>query len=312
MDIRTPIEPTCTPLPPAVESRATLNANEAVPRLPPRAGNALRHGMTSSTLLPNLLGAANIAHHVDALTAEWKPATHTERLLIHDIARHAAALDLIERAEAATWRQAAHCLSEAAALAGADEENVADQILVGAVTSDGLERVTRYRRAHEKGFVSGLQRLRELQARRQRPPLAVQVLPFTSEADCERYLHARGNADWRCLHCGHRQAHWLERRAHWQCRQCRRQQGLRAGTVFAGSSLPILTWFRVIWAMLGRPMATTAALAEACGLERLETVRRMAGTIRAALGDASPTALLAGLERLYADEHTRWTQISSC
>jgi hypothetical protein len=273
----------------------------------------MTHGMTATVLLPTLLGFGEIQWQVDALTAEWQPATHTERLLVEEMGRHAAALALIERAEAATWRRAASCLSEAAVLADLDDASRTDQILCAAAASEGLDRVTRYRRAHEKGLTAALQRLQDLQARRHRSrPAPLPALPFATEADCVQYLHDRGSADWQCQHCGHREAQWLERRAHWQCRRCRQQQSLRSGTVLAHSGLPIRTWFHAIWAILGRPLATTAAVAEVCGLDRLETARRIAGVIREALGDPARTVLLVGLDNLFADGVSRWRQTSRC
>ena len=59
----------------------------------PAAGNALKHGLTAQTVLPPALRAA-VRDHLQRLRRELPPATHTEDLLVREIARHAACLDL--------------------------------------------------------------------------------------------------------------------------------------------------------------------------------------------------------------------------
>ena len=62
-------------------------------------GNALTHGLTATRLLPAVLGHDLLERHARDFGAEWDPRTPTERLLVREIARHAAALELVEQAQ---------------------------------------------------------------------------------------------------------------------------------------------------------------------------------------------------------------------
>jgi hypothetical protein len=69
--------------------------------------NAVRHGLTATTLIDEIFGPANLQRVRHALVEEWRPATPTEGHLVDELARHAAELELAERAEEAVLRSGA-------------------------------------------------------------------------------------------------------------------------------------------------------------------------------------------------------------
>jgi len=260
--------------------------------------------LTATTLLCQGSNDALLQRHKERLRAEWCPASPTEEFLIEQLARHAAALDLVEHAEPAVLRLGAQ--SALGMLAGQDlsTRGDADAYLAGAIGSDALERVTRYRRSHEKGFYAALARLREAKtiefSTAHRPARPVAFF-FTSEEECRAYLVGRTqHKDHRCPRCGHAHGYWLAARLRWECGDCGRQIGLRTGTVMEGSSLPLRSWFAAIHALLTNPATSTEQLAKATGIRRLATVRRMARTVDAALDGPQATRRLAGLDKLFA------------
>jgi transposase-like protein len=70
---------------------------------------------------------------------------------------------------------------------------------------------------------------------------------FGSDADCARYLERlRWPDGFSCPKCGHDKA-WITRRYLHVCSACGKQTSLIAGTIFGGTRLPLLTWFRAAW-----------------------------------------------------------------
>ena len=50
-----------------------------------------------------------------------------------------------------------------------------------------------------------------------------------------------------CPLCGSREGRWLSTRPKIQCRACRRQVSLTAGTIFDATKLPLTSWFLAMW-----------------------------------------------------------------
>ncbi len=74
---------------------------------------------------------------------------------------------------------------------------------------------------------------------------------FSDEDACAQYLVSiRWPAGFCCPACGHDRAWRLETKA-WtfECRRCRRQTSVRAGTVMHGSKLPLQIWFWAAYLM---------------------------------------------------------------
>jgi transposase-like protein len=83
-------------------------------------------------------------------------------------------------------------------------------------------------------------------------PLPEFLAQFGREAQCEAHLeHTRWPEGFRCPRCGHLEYTALVRGRQrlYQCRACRHQASLRAGTVFAASKLPLTLWFLAIYLM---------------------------------------------------------------
>jgi transposase-like protein len=147
--------------------------------------------------------------------------------------------------------------------------------------------------------------LARLQARRRhRPSASAQTEPpnaFLTEQACEEHLRDRfGRGLCACPRCGGRRGHYLPSRHTWECAACKRQAGLRVGTVAANSPLPLVTWFAAIRLLLHHPTMGTNELGAKLGIGRAATVRTVAGRIREAMAADDASQRLAGLDVFYA------------
>lgn len=267
-------------------------------------GNSLSHGLTAKKILPERL-RQHTAVLREQLASELRPASALEALLVDELARHGAALKFTSRAEPAVLRRGAAAEMQLAAIVGTDISSPADVSLCGAVTSDGLERLTRYRRAHERGFYAALSHLTELKTQRPFPSFSELRERFVTEAACREHLVERRKV-LACSRCGCAKGAWLETRSRWECSECKVQLGIRTGTVLEHSPLPLACWFAAILAVAVRPTVTIAELREATGIERMATIKAMVRKILAA--SSSPPAeadlLLAGLPQFCASSTT--------
>ena len=70
---------------------------------------------------------------------------------------------------------------------------------------------------------------------------------FSTDQACREYLFAlRWPEGFLCPRCGGRRA-WATSRGLWLCGQCRYQASVTAGTIFQGSRLSLVLWFRAVW-----------------------------------------------------------------
>ena len=268
-------------------------------------GNAVKHGLSSKRLLPAILGKEIVEQHYQLLRAEWQPATPTQEFLVREMARHEAALQRSEEMETAVLRRGA-LGAPRVKFDDADGDDYPDAALAGAGTSDAIDKLARYRRAHERAYLRSLKTLREAKTAagqvRQRPIEAKQRR-FRSEATCEAYLVARlADGGFLCPACCGNAGMWIASRKSWQCRGCRRQMGIRGTTVMERSRAPLCAWFCAIETLLVNPSASTAELSLVMGIRRAGTVRRIAEKIRQALSSPQKTVLLAGLDQVFGAE----------
>lgn len=265
-------------------------------------GNAVKHGLTATTLLPAVLDSDSLQRHLERLRDEWRPQTPTQDILVHELARHAAALEMAARAESAVLRSGARAaLLVTPSIDGDGLGSVAEDLMMtGAVATEAIERLTRYRRAHEKSFHQTLHSLKEMLRRPEaRPVRAEPPFEFTDDG-CADYLRSRfHDRAWQCARCGHRRGYWLADRERWQCGRCSFQSGLRTDTVMEHSPLPPATWIRAIWAILDKPEISPRELAPIIGIGRESTARKIRNRIHDALSSPARTTLLAGLDRLW-------------
>jgi len=83
---------------------------------------------------------------------------------------------------------------------------------------------------------------------------------FATEEDCEAYL-----ASWRwpkgfeCPKCSYRGAWRIARRRLYQCKSCRHQTSVTAGTALHRSKLPLRIWFWAVF-LVGRHKKGMSAL----------------------------------------------------
>lgn len=87
---------------------------------------------------------------------------------------------------------------------------------------------------------------------------------FATEDACLQYLAAlRWPGGFRCPKCGHDDA-WQTKRRLYQCRKCRRQTSITAGTIFHDSRKPLRLWFEAMWHITSQKYG-----ANALGLQRV-------------------------------------------
>lgn len=110
---------------------------------------------------------------------------------------------------------------------------------------------------------------------------------FPDEAACAAWLErSRWRDGFACPHCGavgepYRLA---SRPGVLTCRSCRRQTGLRAGTIMERSHMPLHTWFWAAWLVASQTQGMSAVqFQRQLGLRRYETAFGMLHKLRAAM-----------------------------
>ncbi len=134
---------------------------------------------------------------------------------------------------------------------------------------------------------------------------------FTTESGCEAYLKRRFSAaKWQCPQCREPKGHWLCTRQRWECGHCGAQIGLRYGTVFERSRLPLTIWFLAIRAFAARTSITSSELLAFIGLARPATAQAMLRRIRSAVTKNDLAVGLAGLTTypISSDVMNAWSQ----
>ena len=108
---------------------------------------------------------------------------------------------------------------------------------------------------------------------------------FATEQDCWQYLlESRWPDGFRCPRCGHDAAYALATRSLLQCRSCRHQTSVTAGTVLHRSRLPLSLWFAAAYLMTTHsPGFSALQLQRQLGLGRYETAFVMLQKLRRAM-----------------------------
>jgi transposase-like protein len=90
----------------------------------------------------------------------------------------------------------------------------------------------------------------------------------STEAECEDYLiRLRWEDGFHCPRCDHTCFYKIETRKLYECRECRTQVSVTAGTVMHRSKLSLLIWFQVIHLLVSNDKEWTASsLAEQLGI----------------------------------------------
>jgi transposase-like protein len=252
-----------------------------------------------ASLKPELLDA-----YKERLYAEYDPRGTTEMVIVNELARRAAAMELLAEAIDAMQREGARGLIGVTAPLNPGAKLANDAVLAGAVASSKLDECERRSLGNARAFFRGLNVLQELQKTRRES--ATKRLParderFATEVDCERYLVRRfEKGEQTCRRCGQTRGHWIPARRCWECSHCGVQTGVRFGTVMARSPLPLTKWFAAIRLLLLQPTISTIELAERIDIQRTTTVRSMATRIRSAMAADEAPRQLAGLDSFYS------------
>jgi hypothetical protein len=124
---------------------------------------------------------------------------------------------------------------------------------------------------------------------------------FPDEKACWKALRkARWPRGFECPRCGHRESSWISTRGLEQCRGCRYQCSVTAGTVFHRTRAPLLTWFWTIFFLARHKKGISALqLQRDTGLGSYETAWTMLHKLRSALGQRVKDRLVGLVE---ADE----------
>jgi Transposase zinc-ribbon domain len=108
---------------------------------------------------------------------------------------------------------------------------------------------------------------------------------FASDEACRRYLVAcRWPDGFRCPGCGDGGSYLLATRDLLQCRACRRQTSVTAGTVLDRTRLPLSLWFAAAYLVTTHtPGFSALQLQRRLGLARYETAWTMLHKLRRAM-----------------------------
>lgn len=107
---------------------------------------------------------------------------------------------------------------------------------------------------------------------------------FATDRACREYIAAvRWGGLLACPHCGG-SGFWGVRRDVLQCKACRRDISITAGTVFGDSRIPLRLWFQALWLIVSQKSGVSAlGLAHALGIKRYETAWYLLQRIRGAM-----------------------------
>lgn len=109
---------------------------------------------------------------------------------------------------------------------------------------------------------------------------------FGTEEACVKYLlEERWGNGFICAKCGHDQAYFVAVRRTQQCRSCRHQTSVTAGTLFHSTNLPLTKWFWAIFLVVSDKGGISAVrLSKYLDVSWL-TARSMLRKIRTAMGN---------------------------
>jgi ribosomal protein L37AE/L43A len=118
---------------------------------------------------------------------------------------------------------------------------------------------------------------------------------FPDDDSCWAYLkRVRWPQGFRCPRCGKRGASFVRSRRLWQCRQCRHQVSVTAGTVLHGTRTPLRKWFLAMFFVARHKQGISALqLRRDLGLGSHQTAWTMLHKLRSSL-KRRPGELLRG------------------
>jgi len=120
---------------------------------------------------------------------------------------------------------------------------------------------------------------------------------FKSEEDCRAYLFKiRWPEGFICPRCGCIEYSWHSTRNLFQCKGCKYQASITAGTIFHKTRTPLLKWFWAIFLITRQKNGISArALMKLLEINRYDTAWFMCHKIRKAMAERDANYRLAGL-----------------
>ncbi len=118
---------------------------------------------------------------------------------------------------------------------------------------------------------------------------------FSDENTCYEYLvKARWSNGFICPSCGHNHVYQLKN-GRFQCKYCRKQTSVTAGTILHRTHLPLTTWFLAFYLVTQDKRGISAVqLSAALGVQ-YDTAWNVLRRIRQAMGDRDQNHLLQGM-----------------
>ena len=120
---------------------------------------------------------------------------------------------------------------------------------------------------------------------------------FSSNEACEKHLvEQRWKNGFACPQCGHDKAWYLTGRKLFDCKTCRFQTSLTAGTIFHGTKTPLVKWYWLLYHMaMNKVGVSVSEMQRILEIGQYKTAWLMAHKIRKAMADRDAGYSLAGL-----------------
>lgn len=123
---------------------------------------------------------------------------------------------------------------------------------------------------------------------------------FPDDQACREFLfRARWPEGYVCPRCQGQRHTYVSTRQHWECKDCRYQVSLTAGTIFHNTRLPLVTWFWAVYLLATQSKSLSILqLQKDLGIGSYKTAWRITHAIRVAMAQEAREDWLEGLLQL--------------
>jgi transposase-like protein len=120
---------------------------------------------------------------------------------------------------------------------------------------------------------------------------------FPDEEACAKHLsQQRWPHGFVCPQCGHDEAWHLSKRKLFDCKSCRFQTSITAGTIFQGTRTPLVKWYWLLYHMaMDKVGVSISEMQRILEIKQYRTAWLMAHKVRKAMSDRDAGYSLAGL-----------------
>jgi len=120
---------------------------------------------------------------------------------------------------------------------------------------------------------------------------------FSNNDACVKHLsNPRWPDGFICPQCGHKEAWYLSKRCLYDCKNCRQQTSITAGTIFHKTRVPLVKWYWLIYHMaMDKVGVSVSEMQRLLGIGCYETAWMMAHKVRKAMAERDEQYSLAGL-----------------